>query len=73
MKHCDRFIESAHNHLRTAEAKETSSLRIAHTLAQKAQAQVREAQQFSAHIRTLENPSIARESVISLSHLCVCL
>ncbi|KAE9395522.1 hypothetical protein BT96DRAFT_143100 [Gymnopus androsaceus JB14] len=46
---------------RTAEAKETSSLRIAHSLAQKAQAHVREAQQFSPHIRTLESPSIARE------------
>ncbi|KAF5383973.1 hypothetical protein D9757_006934 [Collybiopsis confluens] len=46
---------------RTAEAKETSSLRIAHSLAQKAQSLVRDAQQYSAHVRTLENPSIARE------------
>jgi hypothetical protein len=46
---------------RTAEVKETASLRIAHTLAQKAQSLVRDAQQFSAHVRTLENPSIARE------------
>ncbi|KAJ4470869.1 hypothetical protein J3R30DRAFT_1132199 [Lentinula aciculospora] len=46
---------------RTAEAKETASLRIAHTLAQKAQGFVREAQQYSAQVRTLEQPSIARE------------
>ncbi|KAJ3763280.1 hypothetical protein EV360DRAFT_78530 [Lentinula raphanica] len=46
---------------RTAEAKEGSSLKAAHALAQKAQAFVREAQQFSTHVRTLENPSIAKE------------
>ncbi|KAJ3853947.1 hypothetical protein EV368DRAFT_81095 [Lentinula lateritia] len=46
---------------RTAEAKETASLRLAHSLALKAQGFVREAQQFSTHVRTLEYPSIARE------------
>ncbi|GAW03776.1 hypothetical protein F5879DRAFT_578197 [Lentinula edodes] len=46
---------------RTAEAKETASLRLANSLALKAQGFVREAQQFSPHIRTLEYPSIARE------------
>ncbi|KAJ4467317.1 hypothetical protein C8R41DRAFT_51421 [Lentinula lateritia] len=46
---------------RTAEAKETASLRLANSLALKAQGFVREAQQLSAHIRTLEVPSIARE------------
>ncbi|KAJ3894429.1 hypothetical protein GG344DRAFT_74105 [Lentinula edodes] len=46
---------------RTAEAKETASLRLANSLALKAQGFVREAQQFSPHVRTLEYPSIARE------------
>ncbi|KAF9069307.1 hypothetical protein BDP27DRAFT_1363436 [Rhodocollybia butyracea] len=46
---------------RTAESKESASLRSAHSLAQKAQALVRDAQQYSPHVRTLETPSIARE------------
>ncbi|KAJ3792675.1 hypothetical protein GGU11DRAFT_802453 [Lentinula aff. detonsa] len=49
---------------RTAEAKEGVALKSAHSLAQKAQAYVQEAQQYSTHVRTLDNPSIAREMPI---------